>query len=97
MNSERTEKKSSIAEQEKTGGNRRVGRKAGEPAFDMERRAVYRLAFEGVSLAQTLETIIADVECRFAGLQVCRFAGLQVCRFAGLQVCRFAQYIIFML
>ncbi|GHT93803.1 hypothetical protein AGMMS49545_13900 [Betaproteobacteria bacterium] len=65
MNSERTEKKSSIAEQEKTGGNRRVGRKAGEPAFDMERRAVYRLAFEGVSLAQTLETIIADVEKRF--------------------------------
>ncbi|MDR1888209.1 MAG: EAL domain-containing protein [Zoogloeaceae bacterium] len=36
-------------------------------AFDAERRAVYRLAFEGVSLEKTLEAIIADVEKRFSG------------------------------
>ena len=70
MNSERTEKKSSAPGQEKAGGNRRAARKAGKPAFDAERRAVDRLAFEGVSLAKTLEAIIADVEKRFPDWRV---------------------------
>ena len=52
--------------QEKSGGDRR----SGKPAFDAERRAVYRLAFEGLSLTKTLEAISADVEKRFPDWRV---------------------------
>jgi diguanylate cyclase (GGDEF)-like protein/PAS domain S-box-containing protein len=71
MNSEYTGKKSSPASaQEKNGGGKKPAHAVEESFFDAERRAVYRLAFEGVSLAKTLEVIIADVEKRFPDWRV---------------------------